>query len=238
MSKHIVFFWPFLLEQRFRLAVPLLLFPVGPHSIAAMMPDHGCSAKANGPTLLLQAPAHIHVIAGRTKLWIKPPNSLQSRFAKRHVTPWNMLCLGIGEEYMHGPPRGIRHTVGYHTVTRRGQIRSPDAHMRRTHESRRDIGQPVWIRIGVVINIGHNFTLGLLPAGIARAAQAAVFRANQSKIILRYNLRGGIGGAIIDHNHFKARILEPQEPFTAISDRARSIVTTYHNRDVGPGKVR
>src|SRR4029450_3211312 len=111
MSQHIIFFWPFLLEQRFRLAVPLLLLPIGSDRIAAMMPDHGCRAKANGPTLLLQAPAHIHVIASRTKLWIKPSNGLQGRFPKRHVTPWDMLCLRIGEEHMHGPSRGIRHTV-------------------------------------------------------------------------------------------------------------------------------
>jgi hypothetical protein len=53
VSKHIVFFWPFLFEEGFRLAIPLLLFPIGPNSIAAMMPDHGRRAKANGPALLL-----------------------------------------------------------------------------------------------------------------------------------------------------------------------------------------
>src|SRR4029450_4316081 len=106
MSKHIIFFWPFLLEQCFRLAIPLLLFPIGPDSIAAMMPDHGGRAKANGPTLLLQAPAHIHVIASRTKLRIKPSNGLQGRFPKRHVTPWDMLCLRIRAEHVEGTAGG------------------------------------------------------------------------------------------------------------------------------------
>src|SRR4029453_16804251 len=122
MSQYIIFFWPFLFEQRFRLAVPLLLFPIGPDSIAAMMPDHGCRAKANGPTLLLQAPAHIHVITSRTKLRIKPSNGLQGHFPKRHITPWDMLCFRIREEYVDGTTRGIRHTVGYQPVVRRGQI--------------------------------------------------------------------------------------------------------------------
>ena len=140
-----------------------------------MMPHHGRGAKPNGPALLLQAPADIHIITSRTKLGIKPRNGLQGCFAKRHITSRDMLCLRIGEEHMHGTTRGIRHTVGYRTVPRRRQIRSANAHMGRTHESCCEIGQPMGIRIRIVINIGHNLTPGLLPASIARIARARGF---------------------------------------------------------------
>src|SRR5439155_4031563 len=92
MTKHVVFFRPFLFQQCFGSTVPLLLFPIGPDRIAAMMPDHGRWAKPNRPALLLQPPAEIHIIARRTKLRIKPPDSLQGRFPKGHVTPWNIRC--------------------------------------------------------------------------------------------------------------------------------------------------
>src|SRR5262249_55828007 len=118
MTQHIVFFWPFLFQECFRPAVPLLLFPIGPYSLAAMVPDHGCWAKPNRPALLLQPPADIHVIARRTKLGIKSPDGLQGRFPKRHVTPGDMLCLCIGEEHMYRTARGIRHTVGDRTIAR------------------------------------------------------------------------------------------------------------------------
>src|SRR6185503_10315608 len=84
MAGYVVLFGPFALEHRLGLAVAALLFPVGAHRVASVMPNERGRAEPKAPALLLQSPADIHVIPGDVKLRIETADRLQRNFAKRH----------------------------------------------------------------------------------------------------------------------------------------------------------
>src|SRR5207249_4827438 len=72
MSGSVVLFRPLLCEQRLRAPIPLLLSPIRSDRVAAVMPDRGRGAEAQGSTLCLQAPAKIYIVTRHAKLRIEP----------------------------------------------------------------------------------------------------------------------------------------------------------------------
>src|SRR5438445_12165760 len=91
----VVLLGPLPLQHRLRPAVPDLLFPVGTQRVPAVVPDHGGGAEAQRPALLLQPPAHVHVVPGGAELRIEPADRLEAGFAARHVAPGEVLRLAI-----------------------------------------------------------------------------------------------------------------------------------------------
>ena len=145
----------------FRQAAPLpwhnqLLLEIGFDRITAMMPDDGCWSEAKRPAPLLQAPAYVHVVARDVKTRIEAPDR-QSTF--RDGTP----CCS--RECARRPrpttarepaPRCIRDAIGDHAVTGRRDIGTANAGVFGSQERRRQIGQPVRIWIGIVVDIGDD----------------------------------------------------------------------------------
>src|SRR6266540_825906 len=95
VTGRVVLLRPLPLEQGLSFAVPLLLLPVGPDRVAPVVPDHRSRAEPDGPPLLLQAPAEIHVVARGPELRIEPADRLEGGSAERHVAPGDMLGLAV-----------------------------------------------------------------------------------------------------------------------------------------------
>src|SRR5207248_9994800 len=89
----IVFLGPLPFEHRLRAAVPDLLLPVSAHRVAAVVPDHRGGAESKRPAPLLEAPTHVHVVAGGAELRVEPSDRLEAGFAERHVAARNVFGL-------------------------------------------------------------------------------------------------------------------------------------------------
>src|SRR5262245_56786445 len=98
MAGGVVLLRPLALQKGLSLAIVFLLFPIGPHRITAMVPNHGSRMESQCPASLLQSPAHIDIVTSNAELRIKPPYSLEGGLPKRHVTARNMLCLLVREQ--------------------------------------------------------------------------------------------------------------------------------------------
>src|SRR5207253_9496812 len=112
MSERVVLRGPLLFEQGLRLPIAALLLPVGAHRVAPVVPDHGGGAEPERPATLLQAPAHVHIVAGDAVAGIKPPDRLQRLLAEGHIAARNVLRLAIRKQDMNWPPWRIGDTVG------------------------------------------------------------------------------------------------------------------------------
>jgi hypothetical protein len=125
-----------------------------------MVPDHGGRAKPQGPTTVPQTPADIDVVPSRAELRIKPAYGLQVSFAERHVTARYVLCLLVGKEDMDGTTRCIGDAISKGTIVGWCEIRASHPNMFGGQKRRSKIGQPVRVRVGIVVNIGDYLARG------------------------------------------------------------------------------
>src|SRR6185436_8946367 len=95
VANDIVFLRPFAFQHRLGFAVATLLPQISPHGITPVMPDHCPGSEAQSPTLLLQPPADVHVVARDMELRIKPADGLERHPAKGHVATRKMLRFPI-----------------------------------------------------------------------------------------------------------------------------------------------
>ena len=158
-----------------------------------MVPDHGSRVETQRPAVLLQLPAHIDVVASDTELRIEPPYRLQGSFAKRHVTAWNVLRFLVREQDVDWVTRGVGDTLGDWPIAGGCDVWSTDSHVGRAHEGSSQVGKPMRVRVGIIVKIGDELTRSRFQAGIARAAQPTILRADQTEAILLGNISCGIG---------------------------------------------
>src|SRR5438552_11729201 len=90
-----------------------------------MMPNHRRRAETQRPAALLQAPAHINIIASNTELGIETAYRPQVRGTKGHVTARNVFRLLVGKEHVDRTTRGIGNTIGDWSIARRGNVWPP-----------------------------------------------------------------------------------------------------------------
>src|SRR5439155_2154284 len=137
------------------------------------MPDHSRRMESQCPALLLQPPAHIDVVTGNTKLRIKPPYGLEGGLPKRHVAARNVLRLLVREQHVDWATGCVSNTIGNRAVASGGEVWPANSRVRRTHESGGKVGEPVGVRIGIVVDKAPcGRTLQHLPSsqGLARCA--------------------------------------------------------------------
>src|SRR5881397_3980805 len=139
-----------------------------------MVPDHGSRVETQRPALLLQLPAHIDVVASDAELRIEPPYRLQGSFAKRHVTAREVLRLLVREQDVDWATRGVGDTLGDWSIAGGRDVWSTYSHVGRAHEGGSQVGEPVRVRVGVIVKIGDDLTRGRFQAGIAGAAQTTI----------------------------------------------------------------
>ena len=87
-------------KQRFGFSVAVLLSPESSEREAPVMPDDCGGAEADDLSLLLQAPAKIHVVAGLAIFRIEAADLLESPFVKGHVAAGDVLGDQVGKEHV------------------------------------------------------------------------------------------------------------------------------------------
>jgi hypothetical protein len=115
---------PFALEQRLSLPVPDLLAPIALHARSPVVPDHRRRAEAHGPASILQPPADIDVIAGRSIDPIEPADRGKARAPERHVAARHVLGDFVGQKHMQRAARRIRDALADPAILRRDEIRT------------------------------------------------------------------------------------------------------------------
>ena len=97
----------------------------------------------------------------------------------------------------------IRYTISDRSVAGWWNVWTTHGRMGRMDEGGRKIRKPVGVRVGIIVEIRHDFASGRLEARIASAAQPVILSADQTDRILVDNLRGCIGRPIIDDDHLE-----------------------------------
>ena len=193
VARPVVLLGPLPLEHRLRPAIPYLLLPVGSDRIAAVVPDHSRRVESQRPPPLLQPPTHVHVVAGDPELWIEAADRREARLANGHVAARDVLGLPVGDEDVTGSARRAGYALRDRSVAGRGDVGTADTGVRRTHERRGEIAQPVWVGVGVVVEVGDDRAGRGLEAGVARGGEAAVLRLDQTDTVTRDDGRSRVG---------------------------------------------
>ena len=238
VARAVVFLGPLALQHRLGPAVPDLLLPVGAHGIPPVVPDHGGRAEAERPAPLLQPPAYVHVITGGAKLRIEPADGLEAGFPERHVAAGDVLRLVIGKEDMHGTARRPRHALRDQSVPRRREVRSAHRRVRGAHERGREIGEPLRVGVGVVVDVGDDLSRGRFEPRVARARQAAVPGPDEPAVVLPRDGGRRVGGAVVHDDDLVVGVGELLEPLEAVADRARPVARADDDGNARPGEGR
>src|SRR5215207_6678844 len=91
MPEGVVPLRPFPLQQRFGLAVALLLLPVSSDRVAAVVPDQRRRIEAEGPPPLLESPADIHVVTRHPESRVEAADRLELVFPEGHIAARNVF---------------------------------------------------------------------------------------------------------------------------------------------------
>ena len=149
-----------------------------------------------------------------------------------------MLRLAVGHEDVHGPTRRAGDALGDRAVPRRGDVRSAHPRVGRAHEGGREVGEPLGVGVGVVVDVGDDLPGGRFQARVAGVGETAILRPDEPAIVAPHHGGRVIRGPIVHDDDLVIRIGEPAQPLEAVPDRATSVVGADHDGDAGPGQAR
>ena len=89
---------------------------------------------------------------------------------------------------MDRPARGVRHSIGYDSIVRRSDVRSPDGGAVGSQEAMRNVLEPIRVWVCVVVQIGYDLSGCCFPTDVASTTQAPVFNTDEAGRILFRNL--------------------------------------------------
>src|SRR5207249_11629780 len=81
---------------------------------------------------------------------------LEADPADGHVAPGNVLRFLIGNENVSGIARCIGNAFGDTSIAGRGDVRAANRRMRRAEQGGSEVGEPVWVGGGSVVDIGDD----------------------------------------------------------------------------------
>ena len=203
-----------------------------------MVPDHGGGAEAQRRATFLQPPARVHVVTRSTELRIEPADRLETGFAERHVASGDMLGLAVGQQDVNGPARRTRDALGDGSIARRGEVRSTHRGVRRAQEPSGEVGEPVRIGVGIVVEIGDDFAGGCIQARVARTGEATVLGPDQPAVVVACDGSGLVRRSVIHHDNLVIGIRESPQSFEAVKNGACTVVRAHDHRDPGPREAR
>ena len=132
-------------QQRFGLAVPILLPEESPKSEPPVMPDDRGGVKCDNPPSLLNPPAEIDIIPGFAIFRIEAANAFERPAVKRHVTAGNMLGDGVCKQNMVWPARRRPNARLNPILCRRRDVRSADSRVIAAQKCANQMVEPILI---------------------------------------------------------------------------------------------
>src|SRR5439155_20340707 len=122
-----------------------------------------------------------------------------------------------GNGNVSGIARCIGNASGDTSIAGRGDVRAANRRMRRAEEGGSEVGEPVWVGGGIVVDIGDDLPARGLYAGIPRAAKTTIVGGDHPVVILAEHRRRGIVRSIVAHGDFEVRVLEFPQAFEAVA---------------------
>ena len=145
-----------------------------------------------------------------------------------------MLSRVIGEQNVHRSSWRVRHTIRDSSVAGRRNIGPANSHVSRLQERIGQVGQPIRIRIRVVIQIGDDLTLCRVHAEITGGAQTAVWRADYPKSVWRHHRLQGWRRTVVNDDHFEIWIPKLRYAIETLPQGPMPIVAANHNGNARP----
>ena len=215
-----------------------LLVPIGADGIAAAVPDHGGGVKAERPAALLQPPADVDVVAGDAKLGVEAADRQQPVPAKRHVAPGDVLGHLVGQQHVHGPAGRHGDGFGNQAAAVRRHVGPAGAGVVGARQRVHQVGEPVRVGAGVVVDVGDDLVAGEPQAGVAGAAEAEVLRADQADAaVAPDDVGGAVGRAVVHHDRLVPRVAQVGKAVEALRDRPCPVVRADHHGHAEHGLV-
>ena len=194
--------------------------------------------KADAPAARLQAPAQVDVVAGRAVAVVEAVYCRKRVAPEGHVAARHVLGQGVGEQHLHRSTRCVGHAIGNRPIAVRRDVGASHADPVARHEAVGQEVQPVRVGVGVVVDVGDDFAMRLLPAQVARGRQAPVGRARQAhEVVFSRDGRGGVFRAVVDDDDVQPRVGQALDPFQRVADGARAVAAADHDADQRPGGV-
>ena len=100
------------------------------------------------------------------------------------------------------------------------------------------IGQPLGIRIGIVIRIGHDFSSGEMQTGVTGETEPTIGGTDEPERKFLGNAFGRVCRTVIDHNDFIIGIIQFFQGFEAVTNSSGAIIGTDHNGNFWPHTFR
>src|SRR5688500_15990626 len=194
------------------------------------MPNHRRRIEADRPSGMLQAPADVDVVTGRTEFRV-PTADISKRIGpKCAVATRNMFGGFVVQQDMYRSARSVCHALGDPTVSGRSNIRAADAGVLSVHEGEGQVMQPVRVRSRIVVCIRNQLAGRGGQPGISGTTQPSVRRTYQLEWIFRNYFCRVVGRTVIYDYDFEIRIFELRQAFHAVPDRPSAVVTANNHR--------
>src|SRR5687768_15321030 len=193
--------------------------------------------KTDRAVSLHETPAHIDVVAGCAISLVESADIDECAAAESHIAAGNVLGQRVGQKHVDRSPGCVRHAIGNRAIPRWRNVGPPYADMAGGEKGVSEVLQPVLIRICVIIDVRDDLSRGLLPARVARRAQAAVPGAEQTHAVLARDPGRRVCRAIVHDDDFEIRIIDALQCLEGVSYRARTVVAAYDDRDSRPRHV-
>ena len=187
----------------------------------------------------LQAPAHVHVVAGAQVHGIESADAGQGVAAEGHVAAGHVLGLAIVEQHLRRAAGGAGHALRHERIVGRHDVRAAGPDEGRREHRLHQIGEPVGIHADVGVGVGHDLAGGFGQADVAGRAQAAV--GNVDDPDARVAPRAGariVARPVVDDDDLDLRVGERAERREAVVDGVAGVVGADHHRHLRPRRAR
>ena len=225
------------LEERLGPPVAALLTPVGSQRWPAVVPDHRGGAEADLHTPLLQTPAGIDVVPRHTEGRVEALDGGERRAPKRHVASGDVLRFGVRHEHVDRATRGVRDRVREQGILGWRHVGPADGGEVGRDEGPREVGQPIAVGVGVVVDVGDDLPRGRAPADVAGRAQSAILLRDHAHVVPLRDRAGRVRRPVVDDDDLEVRVVDPRQRLQGVGDGPGAVVGADDHRDGRPSDV-
>ena len=129
-----------------------------------MVPNHSGRTKSEYASALSHPPANVYIVARLAKLRVKTSDGFQPTAPEGHVAARDMFRFRIGKEHVCRSAWRSRNAVRGVSIVQEGNVRPTHTCIASFEERGSEVGQPIRVGTGVVVNVRNDFAASGLPA--------------------------------------------------------------------------
>ena len=189
------------------------------------MPDEGTRREAQAVAGIAQPPAEIHVIACGVEAPVEAADGVESQPGHGEIAARQMLGFLVIDQHVAGRAGGGADDCLLPSPGAGRQVRPAGSGEAPTGENRPQALDPLAVRFAIVICEGEHLAVGCCRTGVPRAAQPARLQADQAHPgeIFFHQIRGAVGGAVIDDECFEIAAGEMPDRVEATPDAVDAV---------------